>query len=311
MRVLVTGSNGLVGYSIKKFIHTRPDDEFIMLTRQDCDLTDYTQVHNFFLEHAPIDVVVHLASRVGGVYYNTSTNYEFFHDNIKINTNIIHVCKRCNVKQLINVLSTCIFPDIGVKYPLTSDQLHNGICHKSNLGYAYSKRVLHVGSGILSQLGTTKVVNLIPTNLYGENDNYNITQAHVIPALIHKASNAKGSLEVFGTGNALRQFVFSDDLARVILHFLGKLDLPCEVNCIVSPPETHEISIGDIAKSIATHFNNVDVHFNTTYSDGQYKKTTNDNELRQYIPDFTFTPFNDGLKIVLDYFTKNYDNIRK
>lgn len=308
MKVLLTGSRGLVGHSVSKLAGSSA--EWVKLTREMCDLREWDQVDACFKNVLP-DVVVHLASRVGGVYENSSKNYTFFYENIRINTNVIEACRKYKVKRLINVLSTCIFPDENVHYPLTSDQLHNGLCHHSNLGYAYSKRVLHVGSHLLAKdpNSVTKVVNLTPTNLYGENDNYNISQAHVIPALIHKASKCT-SLNVLGTGRALRQFLYSDDLARVILHF-AKSDLSeDEVSVIISPPESSEISIGDVAQSIADHFGVTDVVFDTSFADGQYKKTTDDTELKKYLPDFEFTPFTTGLEATIRYFKEHQTRIR-
>lgn len=313
MKVLLTGSRGLVGHSVSK-IAGGTDMEWVMLTRDLCDLCDWDQVDAFFQETRP-DVVVHLASRVGGVYFNTSKNYRFFYDNIRINTNVIEACRKYKVRRLINVLSTCIFPDENVHYPLTSDQLHNGLCHHSNLGYAYSKRVLHVGSHLLAEdpNEVTEVVNLTPTNLYGENDNYNLSQAHVIPALVHKAMIAQKEgtpLKVLGSGRALRQFLFSDDLAKVILQFITLPLHKKEVSVIVSPPESSEISIGDIAHSIADHFGVNDVVFDMSFSDGQYKKTTTDIELKKYLPDFQFTPFKIGLSTAIKYFTDNQKEVR-
>ncbi|NBU33974.1 NAD-dependent epimerase/dehydratase family protein [bacterium] len=303
MKILVTGSRGLVGYSLRKFL----DGDVVWLDRTHCDLRESVQVDDVFRMHRP-DIVVHLASRVGGVYENTSKNYLFFYDNVKININVIEACRKFNVKRIISVLSTCIFPDSSfVVYPLTSDQLHNGMCHPSNMGYAYSKRVLHVAGQLLGD--SVEVVNLIPTNLYGENDNYNIDQAHVIPSIIHKTYLARlggGKLRIFGSGNALRQFLHSDDLAKVICHFIcAKLEQPV-IDCIVSPPESDEMSIRSVVATVCDEFgyNHDNVIYDTCYSDGQFKKTTSDAELRKYLPNFEFTPFSRGISQTVKFFCK-------
>lgn len=317
-RVLVTGAFGLVGKSFQK-IALQKDDldyEYVYLGRKDCDLRNLTDVMQCFNNYEPT-IVVHLASCVGGVYENMSKNYQYLMDNIKINTNIVDACKKYRVSKLINILSTCIFPDKNVAYPLTSDQLHNGLPHESNIGYAYSKRVLHLASQLLTQNkeNVTKVINLTPTNLYGENDNYNLTASHVIPALIHKTYNAiqnNTNLQVYGSGNAIRQFLYADDLSKVIFYFIQNDYEQSEISCIISPPEKDEVSIKQVVEYIcnAYDFKN-NVVYDTNYSDGQIKKTTNDDELKNYINNFEFTSFDKGIKETVLFFKQNYDTIRK
>jgi GDP-L-fucose synthase len=318
-KVLITGGFGLLGCSLDKIVKTfsvfLDDYDFFFMSRTDCDLRDYSQTYEIFQLHKP-SIVIHLASCVGGVYANIDKNYSYLTDNLKINSNIVEACRHFHVVKLINILSTCIFPDNGVTYPLSSDQLHNGLPHTSNIGYAYSKRLLHVSSELLSQTYGTVVVNLIPTNLYGENDNYNLDASHVIPALIHKTylSNVSGvPLEVKGTGNAIRQFLYVDDLSRVIVHFMKEnFDKHTNLSCIVSPPSNVEISIKQLVHNITAIFDfKGEVSYDTHASDGQLRKTTDDSELKRYIPGFTFTPMFQGLETTISYFKNNYDSIRK
>jgi GDP-L-fucose synthase len=289
-------------------------DTFIFLSSKDCDLRDTDQVYKLFGLHTP-DVVVHLASRVGGVYDNMNGNYRYLIDNSRININIVDACQQFGVKRLINCLSTCIFPDKGVIYPLTSDQLHNSLPHDSNIGYAYSKRILHLASHLVVKNGSLKVINVTPTNLYGEYDNYNLKSSHVIPGLIHKtylAKNNGNDLTVYGTGNAMRQFLYVDDFAKIILKFIDLDTSENEISCIVSPPESDEVSIKTLIETITKTFDfSGQIVYDTTYSDGQYKKTATNMELFHYFPDFEFTNLQNGLKTTVDYFYKNYDTIRK
>lgn len=308
MKVLVTGGHGLVGKSMQDL---NLEGEYKFLSRTDCDLRDEKSVQEYFSLYNP-DVVVHLASHVGGVYDNMSNNWTYLMDNLKINCNVVTACKKCNVKKLINVLSTCIFPDQGVDYPLSSDQLHRGLPHESNIGYAYSKRVLHVASKILVNSSSTKVINIIPTNLYGKHDNYNIEAAHVIPALIHKMYKAKignEELVINGDGTALRQFLYSDDLAQVIYRFIRETNDESELTCIVSPPKESEISITDLVSMIGELMEyHGTIRYNLNCSNGQHKKTTDDNEIQMYQPNTKFTPIKKGLSEVIRYFTENYNN---
>lgn len=317
-KVLVTGAFGLVGKSFQKIAshYYHLDYEYIYIGRRECDLRDLTDVMQCFSVYKP-DVVVHLASCVGGVYENMNKNYQYLIDNIRINTNIVDACKKHNVSKLINILSTCIFPDKNVVYPLTSDQLHNGLPHESNIGYAYSKRVLHLASQLLTRNkeNMTKVINLTPTNLYGEADNYNLAESHVIPALVHKTYNAiqnNTNLRVYGSGNAIRQFLYVDDLSKVIFHFIQTEYEQSEISCIVSPPEDHEVSIKQVVQYITKSFGfKNDIIYDTSYSDGQIKKTTNNDELKKYIDNFQFTKLEKGIDEVVLFFKHNYDKIRK
>lgn len=313
MIVLVTGGNGLVGRSLQKVAstHNTSNHKFIFLSRVDGDLRVISDVDHIFNLYSP-DVVIHLASCVGGVYDNINNNYTYLIDNLRINTNIVDACRKFKVSRLINCLSTCVFPKSGITYPLTSDQLHNGLPHESNIGYAYSKRILHLASSLLEVESDTSVVNLTPTNLYGEYDNYNVSSSHVIPGLIHKTYIAKQNdkkLVVYGTGRALRQFLYVDDLSRVILRFI---DLDCKgVSCIVSPPEDSEISIKNVVEIIKDEFDfSGEVVFDKSYSDGQYKKTASSFELKKYLPDFEFTDLKSGLRSTIRYFNTNFQNLR-
>jgi GDP-L-fucose synthase len=324
MRILVTGAYGMLGTSLRKIIEKDgscagilKDHLFYYLSSKECDLREIDKVESLFSKFKP-QIVIHLASCVGGVYQNMNNNYTYLMDNTKMHLNILNCCEKYNVTLLINILSTCIFPKDNIDYPLTSDQLHNGLPHESNIGYAYSKRVLHLASHLLSQKKEEfKVINITPTNLYGENDNYNLQASHVIPGLIHKVYNAKKNnapLEVYGSGLAVRQFLYSDDLASVILQFIElNVENENEISVIVSPPESDEISIKNLVETICDiyEFDTTNIIYNSLYSDGQYKKTTNDQEIKKYIPNFNFTPLKKGLTKTIDYFNNNYDTVRK
>jgi GDP-L-fucose synthase len=309
--VVVTGGHGLVGKALQTFA-----PEFTYLSRKHADLRDKNAVLALFEKLKP-DVVIHLASHVGGVYDNMKHNYTYLVDNTQMHLNILEACRVHHVSKLVNILSTCIFPDEGVQYPLTSDQLHQGPPHPSNCGYAYSKRFLHTASTILSQSsnGTLRVINLIPTNLYGRYDQYDLGRAHVIPALIHKTYLAQKhdtpSLAIRGAGNARRQFLFADDLAKVIAHFVAH-EIDHDVACIVSPPENHEISIKDLVHEIVHVFgwDTRRILFDVDEDEGQFCKTTDDMELKTYLPDFEFTSLKEGLGDIIPFFCREYNCLR-
>lgn len=313
MKILVTGSSGLVGDAVcKRLEKDFPSSDFYFLTSKMCDLRDYQQVDRAFSIFLP-DIVIHLASVVGGLYGNMDNNYKFLTDNLKINMNILDACKQYHVKKLINILSTCIFPDQGVSYPLTSDQILNGEPHYSNEGYAYSKRMLYVGSNLLLKTDQNiNIINLIPTNLYGDNDNYHLQKSHVIPGLIHKCYLAKmkgGDFFIKGSGMAYRQFLHVNDFADIISRFVN---FNGNATLIVSPPKESEIKIRDLVALIADTFKfEGNIVYESEFADGQIKKTTDSAELLNFFPDFTFTDIRDGLKSNVEYFIRNYEVVRK
>lgn len=316
-RILVTGGTGLLGeaiYNQRINLDKSEPVEWLFLSSKDTDLTVTKDVEYLFQSFTP-DIVIHLAAKVGGLYANMANNYSMLIDNVKINTNILESCKKYKVKRLINILSTCVFPDKNVNYPLTSNQMLNGEPSETNYGYSYAKRLLYIGSKLLTQETETTVINLIPTNLYGLNDQFNLINSHVIPGIIHKCYKAEqnnSNLFIKGTGKARRQFLYANDFANIILQFIN-LPLNSKLHSlIVSPPIESEISISDLVNCIVSEFEfNKLVVYDNTFSDGQISKTCSDIELLNYLPNFEFTPLRVGLHKTIKHFIKNYKNIRK
>ena len=220
---------------------------------------------------------------------------------------------RVGVKRMVCCLSTCIFPD-KTTYPINEKMLHDGPPHSSNDSYAYSKRMLEVQCNAYNQQYGTDYICIIPTNIYGDNDNYSLEDGHVIPALIHKCYLAKEKGEDFvvcGTGNPLRQFVYSPDLARLILWVLKNYDKKTPI--ILSVGEQDEVSIETVAREIARAFDYEDrICFDDSFSDGQYKKTADNGKLMKYIWGyFQFTEIGEGIQKSVRWFKENYSTCRK
>lgn len=336
MKVLVTGGTGLVGYSLQKLAKNTECD-FIFWGSKHCDLLNFPELCEKLNEIKP-DVIVHLAANVGGLFKNITQNVKMFEDNLLINMNLIASSRIAGVKLVLSCLSTCIFPD-KVEYPIVEEQLHNGAPHHSNNGYAYAKRILDIYTQLVNveRLDDEPLfVNFIPTNIYGENDNYNLEDAHVMPALIHKAYLAKERDEMYrirGSGNPLRMFVHSDDFARIILDFINfyqedKLEKMKELiqlsrekqnnyNFIIADTPEKETTIRNIALSISEAFNipNDKIEFLTEYPDGQYRKPVSNYRLgrlyKTYNKELTFSNLDEKIQETCNYFKENYDNIRK
>ena len=303
--VLVTGGSGLVGSSLKS-IKNEYNYDFIFISSRACNLLDLAETDKLFSIIKP-QYVIHLAANVGGLYKNMEHGVEMIEDNLQINTNVLKCAKKYSVIKLIACLSTCIFPDHLTKNGIIDESmLHLGPPHESNAGYAYAKRMLEVQCREYNKQFGCNFVCVIPTNVYGPNDNYNLEDSHVIPGLIHRCYLARQNETPFivsGTGKPLRQFIYSVDLAKLIMFTMENSN----ETLILAPPD--EYSIGTIAKIIADKFE-TNLKFDPSKSDGQYRKTADNSKLTKLI-DFKFTPIEEGLETTINFFIENYLIVRK
>ena len=310
MKILVTGGSGMVGYAIKK-IKNNYNDNFIFMSSKDCDLTNFKETYNFFKKHKP-DFVIHLAAFVGGLYKNINYKVDMLEKNLLINCNVLKLCHEFKVKKVVSCLSTCIFPD-NISYPINETMLHNGPPHNSNDAYAYAKRMLEIHSKAYQKQYGNNFICVIPTNIYGKNDNYSLEDGHVIPALIHRCYLCKKKGEKFivkGTGKPLRKFIYSEDLAKLIIWILENYKE--KESIILSVSEKDEVSIEYVAKQIAKSYNYENmIEFDCNYSDGQYKKTADNSKLINLYGEYKFKNINDGIKESVTWFKDNYDKCRK
>jgi GDP-L-fucose synthase len=313
--ILVLGGSGLVGNGIKHNIPSDTRDEYIFSSSLRCNLMNYEETFEYFKEIKP-DKVIHLAAYVGGLFRNLNEKAEMWNKNVIINQNVLTVCHETNVKMCVCCLSTCIFPD-DTSYPINETMLHNGPPHDSNYSYAYAKRMLEIGCRVYNEQYTDgcNFVCVIPTNIYGPNDNFNLDTAHVIPALIHKCYLAKENNTDFvicGTGSPLRQFIYSFDLATMILKILNDYKKDETNTIILSVDEAEEISICDVARLIARGFEwESRMVFDDKFADGQYKKTADNGKWKRLYGDVESLTIDEGIQNTIHWFKTNYDNLRK
>lgn len=192
MIVLVTGGTGLVGKAIEAVVNSDPQwagNDFFFASSKDADLRDRAQTEALFQRVRPTHVI-HLAAMVGGLFRNMKYKVEFYRENVLINDNVMECCRIFNVEKLVSCLSTCVFPD-KTTYPIDETMVHNGAPHTSNEGYAYAKRMIDVLNHCYHEEYGCKFTSIIPTNIYGPDDNFSIEDGHVIPGLIHKCYLAK------------------------------------------------------------------------------------------------------------------------
>jgi len=300
-KILVTGGSGLVGSQFR-------DSQFERISSKHGDLRDRKFVSRL-IQSSDYEGVIHCAGKVGGVLSNSQKPAEFYHDNIMINTNVIDESMKKGIKKLVFFSSTCVFPD-KVEYPLRPDKIHLGPPHPTNYAYAYAKRMGQVQIQAYKQQYGLDYFTVIPCNIYGPGDFYNLNDGHVIPSLIHKmylAHQNNSDFEVWGSGNPLREFIFSEDVANITMKLYE--DYKGEDPVIIST--STEISIKDIVYTMAKIFGfKGKIVFDPSKPDGQLRKPSDNSVLKSMYPDYKFTPFEDGLEKSIDWFIKNYPKVR-
>lgn len=296
---LVTGGTGMVGSAI---------NADLKIGRKDCDLTNWVEVNAFFEKHRPKEVI-HCAAKVGGIWGNMHYKGDFFRENILMNTYIIEAARLHGVERLVAFLSTCVFPD-KVEYPLSENKIHLGPPHTSNDAYAYAKRMTDVQIRAYREQYGLNYVSVIPTNIYGPNDLFDMEGGHVVPSLIHRCFLAREQgkdLDVWGSGTPLREFIFAEDVAKLSEWALEYYNEPEPI--IFSTSE--ETSIKDLVEMVAELLNfKGKINWLTDKPDGQFRKPSDNSKLKKYLPNFQYTPLYEGLKKTIEWFETNYSTIR-
>lgn len=288
-KIVVTGGSGMVGKSLKRIMPNA-----IYLSSSDYDFTSEKGVARMYYELKP-NVVIHLAAKVGGIIDNINRPGEYFTDNVLMNTLLVEYARFHGVERFIGILSTCIYPDVVKDYPMTEDILHQGPPTPTNFSYGYAKRSLAVQIDAYNKQYGTKYQYLTPCNLYGEFDKFG-ENSHFVAALIKKIHEAKingdEKITLFGTGKPLRQFMHSDDLAKVI-----KICIDEEIYESFNVATEQNISIDDIARTAlracdATHLN---IEYDSSKPDGQFRKDVSIEKMKTLLPDFKATRLYHGI----------------
>jgi GDP-L-fucose synthase len=298
-KTLLTGAKGLVGSELSADFKVG----------REINLTNFQETNDLFEKIKPTHVI-HCAGKVGGIGGNMSAMGEYFYDNLMINTNVIESCRQHNVEKLVCFSSTCVFPH-NVDYPLTEDKIHLGPPHETNYGYAYAKRMTDIQIQSYNQQYKTKFFSVIPCNMFGPNDNYNLETSHVIPSLIHKVYLAKinnSDVSVWGSGKSLREFIYSKDVAEITTKLMDTYE---DTKPIIMST-SNEVSIEEIIFTICDimGFKNK-IIFDKSKPEGQIRKPSDNSYLKSIIGDYQFTPLKDGLDETIEYFLKNYNTLRK
>lgn len=304
MKVLIFGSNGLVGSSlVKRLQYSNSNMEVFASNRSDTNLFSSSETQKKVIEVEP-DVVVIAAAKVGGIVANNTYRYDFINENLKIVINIFEACKVNKNIKIINLGSSCIYP-LEAENPIKEDSFMRGKLEHTNSPYAIAKIAgIEMGRSMNSQFGHN-VINLMPTNLYGPNDNFDKTSSHVIPGLIRRMHEAKitndSEFQIWGSGNPLREFLFVDDLANCIEFIINK-DIKHD---LINVGSGVEISILDLAKLIKNVVGYTgEISNDLTKPDGNPRKLLDSSVINSYgwAPK---TGLEEGLVKTYDWFLKN------
>lgn len=304
MKILVVGSNGLVGSACKKvFSNSKKVTELVTSTRKDTDLFNFEQTKKLIGSTEP-DVLIIAAAKVGGIYANNTQRVDFLIENLKINSNLLEACIDYPNIKIINLGSSCIYP-LNASNPISENEFMTGKLEPTNSPYALAKiTAIELGRSLNIQYGH-KIINLMPTNLYGPNDNFSEINSHVIPGLIRRMHNAKvnneGTFKIWGTGKPLREFLYSVDLAQFI-EFIVEKDLEED---LINVGSGEEVSIYDLAVLIknVTEYKG-ELEFDKSKPDGNPRKLLDITKLKKLGWKHS-TSLETGLQNTYDWFLKN------
>ena len=279
-RIFIAGHNGMVGSAILRILKRKGFENLIYLSSKDLDLRNQTAVQDFFSKEQP-EYVFLAAAKVGGIHANNTYKADFIYDNLAIELNVIHSAWKSNVKKLLFLGSSCIYPKMAPQ-PIKEEYMLSGYLEETNESYAIAKIAgIKLCEAFRFQYGCN-FISAMPTNLYGPNDNYDLENSHVLPALIRKFHEAalrnENSVTVWGSGNPKREFLHVDDLAEACIMMMETYDGKDFLNVGYGD----DISISDLASLIKeiTGFKG-SIVFDISKPDGTVRKLMDSSKIRQ------------------------------
>jgi len=301
-KIYVAGHKGLVGSSIVRKLESLGYSNIITLDKKFLDLRNESQVTDFFSVAKP-EYVFLAAAKVGGINYNKTFPADFLLDNLKIQNNVIESSLKHDVKKLMFLGSSCIYPKTA-RQPMKEEYLLDGPLEPTNEGYAIAKIAgLKMCQMFASQYGFN-AISAMPTNIYGINDNFDLEKCHVIPAMIrrfHEAKLNKNDVTLFGSGTPMREFLYVDDLSDSLIYLMNNYDSPDHINIGSGIEHSVEELAGMVAE--VTGFSG-DIIWDTSKPDGNLRKMVDSSKLNN----LGWSPsvkLEDGLKITYDWFLNN------
>ena len=299
-KVFVAGHKGLVGSAIIRNLKDKHYENVYWVGREICDLRDRSQVDHYFEQSKP-EYVFLAAAKVGGIHANNKYPAEFIHDNLMIQTNVIDAAYRNGVKKLVFLGSSCIYPKMATQ-PITEDALMTGPLEPTNDAYATAKIAgIRMCLAYRQQYGFN-AISLMPTNLYGPNDNFDLLNSHVLPAMIRKFHEADDKVTLWGDGSAMREFLHVDDLAEACYTCMEKYDEPEPIN--VGTGE--DVTIKELAETVSDIVGNKIIWWDDSKPNGTPRKVLNVSKLKSlgWEPKISLR---DGIKSTYEWYKENAD----
>jgi GDP-L-fucose synthase len=304
-KILVLGSNGFLGkrlcklLDLKKIKHTKA-------TRKNCNLINYNEIQRYLNLKKP-DIVINCAAFVGGINFSRLYPYEVLFKNMSLSTNIINACTNSNVKKIVNISSACVYSDV-LKGPFKEKQIWDKPMHASVKFYGLSKQYSFMAAEALAEQTKTKMINLIPANLFGPGDKFDQNLSHVASAMIAKLYNAKiknkKSVEFYGSGETVREFLHVDDFAEAIL-LATKLYKDIEPLNIGNGTG---LKIKNLFKIINSYIKyNGKIIWNRKYPDGAKYKVMDNKKMIEKLKWKPTIPFKIGISETIKEYSKNYE----
>lgn len=308
-KIYIAGHRGLVGSAIVRNLQSKGYSNIIGRTHAELDLTNQQAVRNFFEEEKP-DIVVLAAAKVGGINANNTMPAEFAYENMQIQCNVIKCCHDYKVKKLLFLGSTCIYPKMA-EQPIVEDALLTGPLEETNEAYAIAKiSGLEMCKFFKRQYGDD-FISCMPTNLYGPYDNYDLNGSHVMPAMIRKFHEAKvsgaPSVELWGTGAPLREFLYSDDMADACVFLLEHYSGEQHVN-IGTGKEVTIKRLAELVKKAVGYEG--EIVWNSEMPDGTPRKLTDVSKLNG-LGWHHKVELEEGVKLAYQWFVENIEQARR
>ena len=301
-KIYVAGHTGLVGSAIIRQLRKEGYTNLVYRTHDELELTNQQNVFEFFKTERP-DYVFLAAAKVGGILSNNTYPAQFIYSNLQIQASIIHACYNYNVKKLLFLGSSCIYPKFTPQ-PISEDALLSGKLEPTNQAYAIAKIAGIIMCQSYNFEYNTNFISVMPTNLYGPNDHYDLYNSHVLPALLRKIHEAKiknaDTVEIWGTGAVRREFLYVDDLAEACV-FLMKIYNESE---IINIGTGEDVTIKELAETITNVIGyKKGFHFDKTKPDGTPKKLLNVEKINK-LGWKAKTDLKSGLKLTYEDFLK-------
>ena len=313
-KIFIAGHNGMVGSAVLNKLKSEGFNNIITKTRRELDLTKQAEVNKLFGRERP-EMVVICAAKVGGILENSTKKADFIYQNLQIATNLIHASHIYNVKKTINLGSSCIYPR-DAEIPIKEESLLTGVLEKTNEPYAIAKIAAIKLCESLYEQYDNNFYSIMPCNMYGPRDNFDLKSSHVLPALIRKVHEAKesgaDSIEVWGSGKPLREFLYVEDLAEAICFCLKNVNASdiykqdiSHLNC-GSNKEISILELTSLIKNIIVYKG--DIAFDSSKPDGTYRKKM-DNTRISKIGFNPRTPLEEGLRRTYNWYIENKQKI--